>query len=758
MRSPLILVLLLVLGLGTVLFFAFRNGPGPDELGTMGGGQVAEGGLDAGTGRDLPQSPTTNVSGDRVSMDGGSEPGSSMPAVAHAPSTTDANMLLGQVVDAEGAPLPGCQVVFLTHGSGGDLWSRRGLEGLDGEPETATDEEGRFRLEDLAPGEDHALYVRHPEIALRIVGGVTVGTFGTYEEPPIVLRHGKRVRGKVETELGLPIEGALLHLDARWNPQAPTASLDRLSAVTDADGRYEILGVPDGTRCLTAQAKHMGTRTRVASLIFSDKTGQAHIVNFKLRGLAPLSGRVVDSEGAGVAGARVYAVGSDAIREVPNSHVLTVEDGSFQIEDVELGTYRLTVVAEGFADAVLDQVYAPIDDVTVTLRPRTMIRGTVVSGEDGSPVNAFSIRLRRYHSHETPSIPLLQTWEFRGTGGEFRVPAQDPQGTWVVEATSPGFAPTYSGSIVASADEGVDDVLIAMTRGGTIRGRIVDPSGAPVVGGSVTSRDDSWTDDPLTRAMGGAEADDATVARVSSDAEGRFVLPNLHAETYQVLLHARDLHEVKVRGVELAEGSDVDLGEIVLHEGASVRGVVYDANSLPVVGSLVFLKPVDSSLSYPFRKTRSLGDGSFAVRNVIPGAYLLSAQPPRPGMDPGLAWPLPGGEEVVLQGGIEDVRDVHLRDWANPAPPPPKPPTGQVGGKVLTADGTGRVGVAIELAPIPAGFGLPALAKSARGGEFAIVSVKPGDYELRVVDHPETAVQITVVADAWTRHDLHLGQ
>ena len=756
MRPLPIFALILVFGTAVVLLMNLGGddggeGVGPGQLGVVEpGGEGAAPLPDVGPAADDPADSRVSITDEGTQAD----------AVQGGPAEADEGPveLFGEVVDVEGNPLEGVHLVFLTQGSGEDLWSSRGLERLEGEPRALTDANGKYRLKGVSAGGDHALYVHHPEMILWIEEGVTVGPFGSTEHPQIILSYGKRVRGVVQNEFDHPVEGARLHLDARWVPDHPTASLDRLSATTDEHGRYEILGVPDGKRCLTAEAEGFGTVTRIASLHFSDKTGQSHIVNFTLKGDVGSQGRVVDLEGNPVAGATVVMVESDEYRDIPNAQATTAADGTFEVTGLPFGRYRTRAVAEGYLESVQEEVIAPITDLVLTLTPRPMIRGTVVDAEGGTPVTQGTLRLRRVYSADSPTVPQRDVHLFQDAKGAFAIPAVDPQGTWVVEADAPGYAPTQSASFLASKAQGVDDVVVALTRGGGIRGRLVDPEGKAVRGGLATSRDATWSDDPLTRAMGGSLPSNATVVDARADENGEFELLNLHPGTYQVVVSGPGLFEKQVTGIVVEEGGLVDLGDVALEKAAALQGVLYDVNTSPISRGIVFLSPTGQATKAPMLRTRSLGDGSFRFRDVIPGTYVLSGKPPTPTSDPTMIWPNPGGEQVVLASGVQERRDVRLMDWTKPAPPTPKPPTGNVGGKVLDAEGVGVIGAALELVPRAVGFSPTQLSKSGREGEFVFLSVPPGEYALYVIDHPETEVRVDVVADQWVRHDLQLGE
>jgi len=762
MRPVPVLTALVAIVVALLLYFFYGGESAPGGPGSITKGTEAE---SATTPEgDLPPGSTPagtdTESGQRTELVGSAGEAGAEEVPVAAPKLT--NELVGTVVDHEGVGIPGCELMLLPHGSGAFSWNES-IKSLRGQPVARTDDLGRYSFKRVPPGDDNALLVRHPEIALLIVNGVIVGESGVFQEPPIVLRYGKRLRGKVETEFGFPAEGAVLHLDARWIPMDPQPSLDRLSAVTDADGNYEILGIPDGTRCLTVSLEGFGTITRIQSLIFSDKTGQAHVANFKLQAEAMLAGHIVDEKGMGIEGVDVLAVDRAAYREVGHSRALSGPDGAFSISSLPPGTYALSARAEGYYTKHELDVATPQEEFLIVLGRQPGVRGRVVDGATGAPLTNFSVRLRM---EQLPGMATSPYGEFRSVagsaGGEFEIPEMPPEGVLAVEAKAPGYAPTISPTFQAEAPRGVDGIVVEMTRGALIHGRLVDSTGKGVSGALVESRDSSWRDDAFSDAMGGMETTHATRSKVWTDGDGRFRLTNLSPATYQVSATHANFHRTAQRGIELAEGDELDLGDIPLSVGGSLRGIVLDAESTPVEGAMVFMQPRNVSGGGIVRRAKSRVDGSWGIANIAPGTYALSAKPPvrsgEPGDDAFALWPTAAGEVISISPGTEDSRDIFLDAWTTPAPVPAPAPVGSVGGKVLGADGRGITGAAVKLVPVDVGMHPEYLSKSEREGEFSFTRVQPGEYVLSSGGADSPSHRVTVRADVWTRQDLQLAQ
>jgi outer membrane receptor protein involved in Fe transport len=123
-----------------------------------------------------------------------------------------------------------------------------------------------------------------------------------------------------------------------------------------------------------------------------------------------LRGVVVDQTGARVPAARisVRALGFSADRQVSGD-----EHGEFRVDDLPPGAYRVSVVAQGFAEASSDVsvLVSGVRDITVTLKPRSLRESVSVKGPTSSistqPMDTASAGLQgTVTAEDLQSIPL----------------------------------------------------------------------------------------------------------------------------------------------------------------------------------------------------------------------------------------------------------------------------------------------------------------------------------------------------------------
>jgi hypothetical protein len=757
MRTATLLILLLSLVGGVYYILSRDSGPDIDGL----GGPVAELGSrdeDRGELRAIGQSGDRSHRSSAEATTLEEEPGPTA-VLSEEPVATESNQLTGIVVDASGEPLAGCLVTFLERGTGvlaGDIGERLRP---GSRPAMTTDASGRYRFKNLPPSEQHGLMVHHPEVALRVVERVLVGAFGVFEEPPIVLGSGKRLRGRVSNQLDQPIMGAELHLDSRWSREDQRPSVDRLSTTTDDEGNYELVGIPDGRRFLTVKAEGYGTLTRVQSLFFGDSTGDAHQVNFRMGPQVRLGGRIVDTLENPVPGAVIVAIDRGSFRDISNGRTESDPDGNFVIESVQQGTYQLLCSAPGFDSLASNDITTPVTDLEIVMEPLVTFSGVVVDAADGSPLNDFTVRLRAQGEDGWPSAPREPPQEVSGTtDGAFALTVDRPKGRFLVEARAMGYSPSYSAPIDNPGGLPIEGLRIEMGRGGTIRGRLVDTEGAPVIGGQIRSKDSDWSDDPLVTMMGEYYATNATELLVRSDVEGNFVLSNLRPASYQVLVQSARLHRQRLTDLVVEEQGDIDLGEIVMSEGGTLHGLLLDAEGAVIVGGSITLEAENYATTLPPRAVKSGADGSWRLINIVPGSYyLMGGAPVSVSVGP---FAMPAGANVFMrvevEAGVESRHDLQLENWVIPKPEPPKPPTGQLNGKLMSASGQGMEFAQLQLTPVLSATGPSHSCKTQREGSFAFLGVLPGEYELHAVGHEEIRLRVLIEADRWTNQNLVL--
>jgi protocatechuate 3,4-dioxygenase beta subunit len=259
----------------------------------------------------------------------------------------------------------------------------------------------------------------------------------------IVVRGGT-ISGSVVDEEGDPVRGAsvLALADA-------ASGRDRVTGVvSDADGRYHIEGLEDGTYGVTASAPGF----RVASVHpVPIAGGDSAAIDLRLLRGDALRGRVVDAHGQGVPGALVLVGPSGSTEMATATSGQTDINGTFRVTAPVDGPLDITAIAAGWAPARLLGILPPSAPDAPEPLLRTSTGGRVrirVLGNDGQPVPSVQLQLR--------AVPAI-------LGGDMALlmnpPAlTDVSGTTVVDRLAPG---AYEVSVAGAAGPPPRSVTVA---------------------------------------------------------------------------------------------------------------------------------------------------------------------------------------------------------------------------------------------------------------------------------------------------------
>jgi hypothetical protein len=237
---------------------------------------------------------------------------------------------------------------------------RWGHEPVSGAIQGRTDMEGKFRLS--VPVKEGILAVL-PNDALPEFPRIAAGED---EKVEVALTSGHTARGRVLDDQDRPI--ADVHVIARMSPPAPGRIspfywLSEAAVHTDADGRFELKGVPGN-----ASFDFLGTNLSDLRNQELKLDGADNLITMKFSGV--LFGKVVSHDGKPIRSFRVL-VGFPRDRRADERTEgffagysgigvrFTSPDGSFALSGVGAGCdYRVTVLAEGHGEAVAERLTA----------------------------------------------------------------------------------------------------------------------------------------------------------------------------------------------------------------------------------------------------------------------------------------------------------------------------------------------------------------------------------------------------------------
>jgi beta-lactamase regulating signal transducer with metallopeptidase domain len=443
-----------------------------------------------------------------------------IPPVQRPPEDETRRIVSGVVRGPDKKPVEGVRV-------------RWGFQPFSDAIEAQTDAEGRFRL--TVPAKENLLAVlprdftpQFPRVAAN--GDQTV---------EITLQEGHTTRGCVLDENDRAIKNVLVMTVIR-SPEPRIANpywLTEAAVHTDAEGKFALKGVPDGARFDLTKPGMSEIRNRELTLDGADNT-----LNVRLYYGGAINGRVVDQDGKPIRSFRVLV---NFPREKKPGDVsggffagytgigvrFTSDDGGFVLTGVGAGSVnRITAIADGYGQAVIDRVTAVALNHLADAKPVTLRVGAPVAlrvravTAGGKPIAGARVTL----IDGDPGLDGKIDWGYprwedtvRGrtdADGWADFPALSfGDATLLVEA--PGYARHKEGW-----RDGKKELTVTLPAEAVLAGEVHDAAGAPVKDVSVTL--DS----------GG----DHIYVSVGPDAKGRFRIAELPAGPWNVTIRDAD--------------------------------------------------------------------------------------------------------------------------------------------------------------------------------------------------------------------------
>lgn len=493
--------------------------------------------------------------------------------------------------------------------------------------EALTDEHGRARLS-AAPGDywllaDASGRARRSE-ALLFDGGTETLVLALPPADPFEV--------SVRDPAGQPVPGATVLV--RGDDALPHGA------------RASALGV--------ARFEHVGPRVesvRVSAAGFDSAlvypAGRQLVVTLSTP--ATLEVLVHDADGAAAAGAEVWLSGIDFW---PPRQALTGADGVARIDGLARGSYDLRARRSDLVSSALSGVAlerGQRERVTLQLAPGRYVSVLVRAGEDEGAAPVAGAEVTLAEGGLSPFPLSART----GQDGASRL-GPVPAGNAVLSVRADGFMPES----LPVAGRGDAQVRVALLRGGSVSGRVLDAEGNAIEGARLEVVGNDVRGRPIARVAGAAREAGGFFERSLaaplpvvpmgelgvlagplpvpgmpasgmplrsawvSDLDGNFRLEDVPPGRLRLLARHPDFVEASSGEVGLAPGGGVAVN-LVMARGASLSGRVLDELGRPVARARV--DAVSRRAGALSALTAS--DGSFSFRAVPPRLDLLVARP-----------------------------------------------------------------------------------------------------------------------------------
>lgn len=532
----------------------------------------------------------------------------------------------------------------------------------------------------------------------------------------VELEPERTITGTVANQEGQPLSDAVVTVDSRWQGRWGTAGADWDPAMTDEGGEFCLGGLGEGeyTYCLTATKE--GFAPGHAS-VHSEKMSDVKIV---LHPGATLEGFVRDAKGAPIAGVTVM-LGEDV-------STLSDAEGRWSLARVEQGARKL--VAEKGAlrskEKEMDIRWTDrIKAVDLVLKKKEQeafnVSGVIVDAIDGKPIPEVRLRFwnlgdrgeKKTDGSGRFSFKNIPTGErrlyFRGMPDPYIDPIED---------------------VEFPVDHEIENLVIKLPRGTTIRGKVLLPSGEGAWEAKLRPIHATFKRSSRGRRL-----------KITADSEGRFEANGVPAGVdYRVRAEVDGFPPAISDRFNLRQGEKIEDITVQFKEPGRLSGSIKDGQGKPLVKNYwltAHFPDVEDGAwnnSWMAGKVTPNDAGCFEISRLSPGKVIVQLWRDGRGLDGSPGWSGVADGKIVQIVSGEETKDVDFVIGAAEHAEPQKL-DGYISGRVVSIasdEGIAGIDVYARCTEFPIGSGRSGSVKTGPDGSFRIGGLREGTFDVRV--------------------------
>jgi hypothetical protein len=519
----------------------------------------------------------------------------------------------GRVVDGSRNPVPDAEL------EASPAAINRRIEEESADRSSRSDATGRFVIGGLSEG---TYDVRAQAYGFgRVVRPIEAGAKGV----SLVLEPAGSVTGLVVDDAQNPVADFRVVAQVRRD-EGDVRAWQRpyVKRITAADGRFVLEGVSSGTYVVDVSAPETVPLTVKDVLVQAGSASDIGRVVLRAGGTA--RGIVVDTEGAGVAGADVTVSAGLGTRFVEPARTTTSGDGSFTLRGVAPGRVELVASHPSYADGrsaiEVDPASGPAE-VKIVMGHGARLQGSVRQ-RNGNPVPGVTIQPMPLGPDGQPRRPLDQYAIETSQDGSFTIERLPPGPVTVVLMGGARHTQASSQMKTVELRDGEVTTVDFVLRDLRVTGLLTRQK-MPVPGANLAFRPQNQTMSVSTTVSGGPTAPPVTGPmrnKAITGPDGRFELLLDDAGRYSVAVSLADGRATHYRTVEIP---DTDAHELEIDiSGSAVNGLVLEKGTeRPLSAVWLVFMPVTGYRS-GFVRCETGADGRFQV-DLEPGGYMVEA-------------------------------------------------------------------------------------------------------------------------------------